>query len=369
MGLISEWDARTQQERNVMAYPMLPAAMASRDMKYRFNWNAPILTSRHDPKVVYHAANVVLRSADRGVSWDEASPDLTRDDDEKQGPGGSPITNEGAGGEIYGTIYYLAESRHDPGTLWAGSDDGYLHVTRDSGANWERVTPPSIGEAMINAIDVSPHDPATAYVAVTRYKFNDFTPLAFKTNDYGKTWKQIMKGIPEEAWVRVVREDPKRRGLLYMGTELGVFVSFDDGESWDPLQLNLPVTPVTDLMVQERANDLVAATAGRSFWILDDLSPLQQIDESVKSGEGPPFRAAARVPGRARLQLRRRRGRKESPRRARSWISWWMKYRKRRRSSLEILDARANSCASTRPTIRPRGPGMPSAIRGSPSQG
>jgi photosystem II stability/assembly factor-like uncharacterized protein len=285
MGLISEWDARTRQERNVMAYPMLPAAMASRDMKYRFNWNAPILASRHDPKVVYHAANVLLRSTNGGVSWEEASPDLSGDDDEKQGKGGGPITNEGAGGEIYGTIYYVAESRHDPQTLWAGSDDGYLHVTRDGGANWERATPPSVGEAMINAIDISPHDPATAYVAVTRYKFNDFTPLAFKTSDYGKTWKSIVKGVPEEAWVRVVREDPKRRGLLYMGTELGVFISFDDGESWDSLQLNLPVTPVTDLMIQERDNDLVAATAGRSFWILDNLSPLQQIDDAVKNAK------------------------------------------------------------------------------------
>jgi photosystem II stability/assembly factor-like uncharacterized protein len=282
MGQITEWDARTRQERSVMAYPSLPAAMASRDMKYRFNWNAPILASRHDPRVVYHAGNVLLRTRDGGTSWEEASPDLTTDDDEKQGPGGGPITNEGAGGEIYGTIYYVADSRQDPGTLWAGSDDGVLHVTRDSGAHWEKVTPPSIGEAMINAIDVSPHDPATAYVAVTRYKFNDFTPLAFKTNDYGKSWKSITKGIPEEAWVRVVREDPRRRGLLYMGTELGVFVSFDDGESWDSLQLNLPLTPVTDLMVQERENDLVAATAGRSFWILDDLSPLQQIDDSVE---------------------------------------------------------------------------------------
>jgi photosystem II stability/assembly factor-like uncharacterized protein len=297
MGQITEWDARTRQERSVMAYPMLPAAMASRDMKYRFNWNAPILTSRHDPRAVYHAANVLLRSTDGGVSWDEVSPDLTRDDDEKQGRGGSPITNEGAGGEIYGTIYYVAESRHAPGTLWAGSDDGFLHLTRDSGAHWEKVTPPGIGEAMINSIDVSPHDPATAYVAVTRYKFNDFTPLAFKTNDYGKTWKKITNGIPEEAWVRVVREDPKRRGLLYMGTELGMFASFDDGESWQSLQLNLPVTPVTDLMVQERKNDLVASTAGRSFWILDDLSPLQQAEGFLGSTKAHLFapRPAYRV--------------------------------------------------------------------------
>jgi photosystem II stability/assembly factor-like uncharacterized protein len=297
MGQITEWDARTKQERNVMAYPMLPAAMASRDMKYRFNWNAPILASAHDPRVVYHAGNVLLRTRNGGTSWEEASSDLTTDDDEKQGPGGGPITNEGAGGEIYGTIYYVAESPHDPATLWTGSDDGLLHLTRDSGARWERVTPPGIGEAMINAIDVSPHDPGTAYVAVTRYKFNDFTPLAFKTTDYGRTWRKITNGVPEDAWVRVVREDPKRRGLLYMGTELGIFASFDAGENWQSLQLNLPVTPVTDLMVQQPFNDLVISTAGRSFWILDDLSPLQQIDESVKGAKVYLFspRAAHRV--------------------------------------------------------------------------
>jgi hypothetical protein len=297
MGQITEWDARTGQERSVMAYPMLPAAMASRDMKYRFNWNAPIVASRHDPKVVYHAANVLLRTRDGGVRWDEVSSDLTQDDDEKQGPGGSPITNEGAGGEIYGTIYYVAESPHDAMTLWAGSDDGLLHVTRDGGAHWTKVTPPSIGESMVNAIEVSPHDPAVAYVAVSRYKFDDFTPLAFKTGDYGKTWKPITKGIPGEAWVRVVREDPKRRGLLYMGTELGMFVSFDDGESWQALQLNLPVTPVTDAIVHRRENDLVISTAGRSFWILDDLSPLQQMDESLEGAKAHLFtpRPAYRV--------------------------------------------------------------------------
>jgi photosystem II stability/assembly factor-like uncharacterized protein len=283
MGQITEWDERTRQERSVMAYPMLPAAMASRDMKYRFNWNAPIVASRHDPRVIYHASNVLLRTTNGGASWTEASPDLTTDDDEKQGPGGGPITNEGAGGEIYGTIYYLAESPRDRNVLWTGSDDGYVNVTRDYGAYWTRVTPPGVGEAMVNAIEASPHDPATAYVAMTRYKFNDFTPLAFKTGDYGKTWKSIANGLPAEGWVRVVREDPKRRGLLYLGTELGMHVSFDDGEHWQSLQLNLPGTPVTDLIVQEERNDLVASTAGRSFWILDDLSPLQQIDDGVET--------------------------------------------------------------------------------------
>ncbi len=275
MGQINEWDAQTRYSRNVMAYPQLPIAMQARDMKYRFNWNAPIVVSDHDSNVLYHAGNHVLRTRDRGRTWEEASPDLTRDEDPKQGFGGGPITNEGAGGEIYGTIAYLKESPHDPGVLWTGSDDGLVHVTRDGGATWTNVTPPDLPESLVNAIDVSPHDPATAYVAVTRYKFNDFTPMAFKTNDYGATWESIVSGIASEHHVRVVREDPVRRGLLYAGTEGGMYVSFDDGANWQSLQLNMPLTPITDLIVQRPSNDLVASTQGRSFWILDDLGPLQ----------------------------------------------------------------------------------------------
>ena len=287
MGIITEWDASTRTTRNVMAYPVMPAAVPPLEMKYRFNWNAPILVSKHDSRVVYHAANVVLKTVDRGVSWQEVSPDLTRDDKEKQGPGGAPITNEGAGGEIYNTIYYLAESPHDGGTLWAGSDDGLVHVTRDGGNHWENVTPPGIGESMINAIEVSPHDPAKAYLAVNRYKFNDFTPLAFKTQDYGKTWNRISDEIPPDHWVHVVREDPGKSGLLYLGTESGMFVSFDDGQQWQLLQLNLPLTPINDLQVAH--GDLVAATSGRSFWILDDLSPLRQLSDEVASAESYLF--------------------------------------------------------------------------------
>lgn len=278
MGQISEWDARTRYVRNVMAYPTLPAALASRDMKYRFNWNAPIVSSHRDRTTIYHAGNVLLKTEDQGKHWIEVSPDLTRDDDEKQGSGGGPITNEGAGGEIYGTIYYVAESSHDADTIWTGSDDGLVHLTRDGGASWKNVTPDGVGEAMINAIEVSPHDPASAYIAVSKYKFNDFTPLAFKTDDFGESWTPITSGIAEEAWVRVIREDPKRRGLLYLGSETGMYVSFDGGDNWQSLQLELPVVPITDLQVQARANDLVASTQGRAFWILDDLSPLQHAE-------------------------------------------------------------------------------------------
>jgi photosystem II stability/assembly factor-like uncharacterized protein len=278
MGILEEWDRATGTGRDVMAYSMMPASMASRDMKYRFNWSSPVVASPFDPAVIYHAANVVLKTSDRGQSWVAISPDLTRDEDEKQGRGGGPITNEGAGGEIYGTIYTLAASRLQPGVLWTGSDDGLVHVTRDDGATWDEVTPPGVGEAIVNAVEASPHAPGRAYVAMTRYKFNDFTPLAFKTDDWGRTWTPIARGIPEESWVRVVREDPVRAGLLYMGTETGPYVSFDDGASWQELALDMPVAAITDLIVHRGDNDLVASTAGRSFWILDDLSPLQQLD-------------------------------------------------------------------------------------------
>ncbi len=290
MGQISEFDERTRTDRNIMAYPMLPAALASRDMKYRFNWNAPILVSMHNPNVIYHAGNILLRSENRGVTWQEVSPDLTRNEDAKQGPGGGPITNEGAGGEIYNTIMYVAESPHDSGTIWVGSDDGLVHLTRDAGANWDDVTPGGVGEAMINSIEVSPHEPAVAYLAVTRYKFNDFTPLIFKTENYGRSWQRVVRGVGAEAFVRVVREDPVRRGLLYAGTETGVYVSWDDGDQWQSLQLNMPVTPITDLQIQQRHNDLVASTQGRGFWILDDLSPLQQSPQRLTGTDAHLFK-------------------------------------------------------------------------------
>ncbi len=280
MGIISEFDHQTRSGRDVAAYPVMPAALQGREMKYRYNWSAPIIVSSHDARTIYHASNHVVRSRDRGMTWDEISPDLTRDEDDKQGYGGGPITNEGAGGEIYGTIYAFTESPHEQGTIWTGSDDGLVYLTRDDGASWENVTPDEWGEVMVNEISVSPHDPATAYAAINRYKFNDFTPMAFVTHDYGQSWDEISNGFGEDAWVHVVREDPRRAGLLYAGTELGMYVSFDAGNAWQPLQLNLPNTPINDLIIQERENDLVVATSGRSFWVLDDLSPLQQVTEA-----------------------------------------------------------------------------------------
>lgn len=274
LGQINEVDDLLQTNRNIQVRPGLPASVQPRDMMYRFNWNAPIVVSPFDGTELYHAGNHLLRSRDRGNSWEEISPDLTRDDDARQGPGGTPITNEGAGGEVYGTIYSVALSTVERPVIWTGSDDGLVFVTRDDGATWTDVTP-DIPEAMINAVEASPHDPATAYIAVTRYKFDDFTPMAYRTDDYGASWTPIVNGVPEDEWVRVIREDTEQPGLLYMGTELGMYVSFDRGDHWQSLQLDLPVTPITDLKVHQ--GDLVASTQGRAFWVLDDLGPLRQL--------------------------------------------------------------------------------------------
>ncbi|MCH2464093.1 MAG: glycosyl hydrolase, partial [Gemmatimonadetes bacterium] len=279
MGIISEYDHQTAASRDVSVYPVLPVSLQGREMKYRYNWNAPIVASPHNYSAIYHASNHLVRTEDRGMTWEEISPDLTRDEDDKQGYGGAPITNEGAGGEIYGTIYYMIESEHEQGTIWTGSDDGLIYLTRDDGQTWTDVTPDDIEDGQINAIEVSPHDPATAYAAYTRYKFNDFTPHVLITTDYGESWDDRTDGIPEEAWTKVVREDPVRPGLLYLGTETGMYVSWDQGGHWQSLQLDLPNTPINDLIIQRRENALVAATSGRSFWILDDLTPLQNAPE------------------------------------------------------------------------------------------
>ena len=278
-GYITVYDTELKSNRPVDAYPSLRLGSDPIDQKYRFNWNAPILVSHHNPSVIYHAGNKLLKTEDGGLSWSEISPDLTLNKPENLGKGGGPITNEAAGAEVYHTIMYVAESQHEPGTIWAGTDDGLVHITRDGGDTWNDVTPNNIGESLINSIEISPHDPGTAYLAVNAYKFNDFTPHVFKTTNYGRSWSRVVDGIAEEAFVRVVREDPNRKDLLYAGTETGMYVSFNGGDQWQPFQMNLPVVPITDLKIQN--NDLVAATQGRSFWILDDLSPLHQLNDEI----------------------------------------------------------------------------------------
>ena len=225
------------------------------------------------PNVLYVTGNQVFRSTNEGTSWEVISPDLTRNDVTKMGPSGGPITRDTTGAEHYGTIFAFVESPHERGVFWCGSDDGLLHLSRDGGATWTNITPPDLPEwTVISMLEVSPHHPATAYVAGTRYKLDDFQPYLYKTSDYGATWQRISDGLPAHDFTRVIREDPHRRGLLYVGTETGLYMSLDDGASWQSLQGNLPVVPIYDLLIKD--NDLVVATHGRSFWILDDLPPV-----------------------------------------------------------------------------------------------
>ena len=291
-GAIDVLDTKAGAGTNIMAAPIQYLGMDAKDMKYRFNWNAPIIWSRHQPNTFYHGAQVLLKTTDMGKTWQEASPDLTRNDKAKQGTPGGPYTNEAVGAENYGTLAYVAESPHEAGVIWTGSDDGLVQLTRDGGKTWKNVTPPGLAECLINAIEVSPFDQATAYIATTRYKFNDHTPGLYKTTDYGASWTRIDRGIPADAFTRVVREDDVRRDLLFAGTERGLFLSWNGGKDWSPFQLNLPVTPITDLRVHQ--GNLIAATSGRSFWVLDDLTVIRQYQADT-----PTF--AVFQPGRAVL--------------------------------------------------------------------
>lgn len=298
-GVIDRFDRTRQQIRNVVIYPELQLGQAARDLKYRFQWNAAISVSPHDPSVVYHGSQYVHRSRDGGMSWETLSGDLTTNTPEHQDFSGGPINRDITGVEIFDTIYQIVESPHERGVIWVGSDDGRIHLSRDNGATWTDVTPddlPPVGT--VNRIEVSPHDPATAYAAVHRYRLDDYAPYVFRTEDYGRSWERLTdgtNGIPADYPVRVVREDPVRRGLLYAGTEFGAFVSFDAGRHWQSLQLNLPVTPVTGLQVVD--DDLVASTQGRSFWVLDDITPLREWTPEIVTSNAHLFapRPAYRV--------------------------------------------------------------------------
>jgi photosystem II stability/assembly factor-like uncharacterized protein len=283
-GLLTRYDHRTQSLRNVSPWPDNPMGYPASDIKYRFQWNYPLLFSVHDPKVLYAAAQVLFRSTNEGMSWEVISGDLTRNEKSRQGSSGGPITKDNTSIEYYSTIFTVAESPLTKGVIWTGSDDGLVQVTRDNGKTWSNVTPRDIPEwAQINSIDASPHEAGTAYVAATRYKSDDFRPLLYKTTDYGKTWTLIVNGIPSNAFTRVIREDPNKKGLLVAGTETGLYVSFDDGANWQSFQLNLPITPITDLTFQKRENELVVATQGRAFWIFDEMKLLQQMTAATKS--------------------------------------------------------------------------------------
>jgi len=282
--IITRYDHRTNQLQDVSPYPLDTSGNGANALKYRFQWTEPVFVSAFDSNVIYSAAQNVFKSTDQGHSWNAISPDLTRNDKEKQKPSGGDITLDITSVEYYDTVFALAESPLQKGQLWAGTDDGLIHLTRDDGKTWENVTPKGMPEwSMVSIIEASPHDAGTAYAAIDRHKLDDFNPFLYKTHDFGKTWTLINTGIPAGAYVRSVREDPKVKGLLYAGTETGVYFSIDDGAHWQSLQLNLPTTPIHDLAVKD--NDLIAATHGRSFWILDDVSPLRQASTAIATDE------------------------------------------------------------------------------------
>ncbi len=289
-GFISRYDHRTRQARNVSIYPENPSGHGAEDLKYRFQWTSPILVSRHTPGTVYHAGNVLFKSTDSGQSWTAASPDLTRNDRSKQKWSGGPITGDNTGVEIYGTIFAIAESPKDPTLLWAGTDDGLVHVSRDAGRSWTNVTKnvPGLPEwGTVSMIEASPFDPATAYLVVDAHRLDDMRPYLWKTSDYGRSWKRLGPSLPQDVYLHAVREDPARRGLLYAGTERGLGYSTDDGATWQPLRLGLPTVAVHDLRV--KGNDLVLGTHGRSIWIFDDLTPIREMSPAIRSREAHLF--------------------------------------------------------------------------------
>ncbi|MBI3404400.1 MAG: glycosyl hydrolase, partial [Acidobacteria bacterium] len=287
-GILTRFDRRTAQAQNIMVWPDDTDGHAADDVKYRFNWTQPIHSSYHDAKVLYYTGNHVFKSTNEGMKWEIISPDMTRNDKSKQKFSGGPITGENISIETYGVVFSFAESRLQKDLLWAGTDDGLVHVTRDGGKAWENVTPKNLPEGIVSIIDASPHDTGSAFLALDRHKFDDYKPYIYKTHDGGKTWTRINDGIPDVTFVRTVREDPAKKGLLYAGTETGIYVSFDDGAHWQSLQLNLPTTPIHDLVVKD--DDLVIATHGRSFWILDDLSPLRQMSAEIAKSDASLFK-------------------------------------------------------------------------------
>ncbi|CAH0995086.1 Ycf48-like protein [Emticicia aquatica] len=284
-GFMTRQNATNNQEQNIMVYPENNMGHTSAEKKYRFQWTYPIIFSPHDNTRLYATSQYVHVTHDGGHSWETISPDLTRNDPKTTGATGGPITLDQTGAEIYATIFALAESTLEKGNIWAGSDDGFIHVTTDNGKNWTNISVPTsqLGDfALISTIHPSDFVKGKAYLAATRYMFGDRKPYLFKTSDYGKTWINISNGIPEDEYTRVLREDPNKEGLLYAGTERGIYVSFDDGLSWKPFNMNMPISPIRDLQIHKREKDLVVATHGRSFWILDDVTPLYEIkDNSV----------------------------------------------------------------------------------------
>ncbi|MDP3313393.1 glycosyl hydrolase [Lutibacter sp.] len=288
-GLLTRVNHKTDESRVINVWPDDPMGHGAEDMKYRFQWNYPIFFSPHNQKKMYTTSNHVHVTYNEGQSFEVISPDLTRNDPKTLGPSGGPITKDNTGVEYYGTIFAAMESPFEKNLIWTGSDDGLVHVTKDGGKNWSNVTPPKMPEwTMINCIEADPFTLGGAYIVGTRYKSGDYAPYIYKTEDYGKSWKSITNGIGSEHFTRTLRADPKRKGLLFSGTEKGMYVSFDDGLNWDSFQLNLPIVPITDLAIKN--NNLIAATQGRSFWIIDDLTPFHQLNNTLISKDNFLFK-------------------------------------------------------------------------------
>ncbi|HYL83973.1 MAG TPA: glycosyl hydrolase [Candidatus Angelobacter sp.] len=293
-GLITRFDKRNGQEQDISSWPLNPMGAGAAELKHRFQWTAPILASPNDPSVLYHGGEAVFKTTDGGMSWTAISGDLTRNDKTKQKSSGGPLTQDNTSVEYYDTVFALSESPVEKGVIWAGTDDGVVQVTRDGGQHWSNVTSKEFGEwSLVSIIDASPHAAGAAYVAIDRHKLDDYKPYLFKTTDYGKTWSKIITGLPDNSYAHSVKEDPKRRGLLYAGTENGVYVSFDDGAHWQSLKLNLPTTPIHDLTVKN--DDLLVATHGRAFWILDDISPLRQMSASTTAEDAHLYQPSVTI--------------------------------------------------------------------------
>jgi len=337
---VTRFDKHSEQAFDISPMPIDFLGHGVGDFPHRFQWTEPILFSPHDASVIYTAGEVVFKTTDQGKSWTVISPDLTRNDKTKQQASGGAITKDNTSVEYYDTIFTLAESPKEKGVLWAGSDDGLVHITRNGGKNWENVTPKGLPEwSMLSLIEASPHDAGTAYAAVDRHKLDDFKPYIYKTTDYGKNWTTIAAGIPEGSYVHAVREDPKRKGLLYAGTETGIWVSFDAGARWQTLQLNLPVVPIHDLVIKN--DDLLVATHGRSFWVLDDVGPLRQWSEQTAASEAVLFppRATPRI--RFPDQVNKRQPAGENPP-AGAILYYYLKTAAKNEVKIEILDDRDN---------------------------
>ncbi|HJW18240.1 MAG TPA: hypothetical protein VJ499_14010 [Flavisolibacter sp.] len=297
-GYLSRLDHKTGENRAVSPWPDNPMGAGADVQKYRFQWNFPIFFSPHNPKRLYTAGNVLFATEDEGQTWQQISPDLTTNDKSKQGPSGGPITKDNTSVEYYSTIFTATESPLEKDLLWTGSDDGIISVSQDGGKSWSNVTPKGCPKWMMwNCVEADPFKKGTAYFVGTRYKLDDFTPYIYKTEDYGKSWKLITNGIPAMHFARCLRADPKRPGLLYAGTEYGMYISFDDGGNWQSFQQNLPMVPITDLTIKD--NDLVVATQGRAFWIIDDLGVIQQLDKSIVDKKLHVFQVkpTIRIPG------------------------------------------------------------------------